>query len=207
MNYTLSKKKAKELLSAKLSHFMGVSPAEATNEQYYKAIALIVRDMMSAGRAEFTETAAKAGTKRVYYLCMEFLMGRSLKNNLYNLNLTETFESVLSDYGVKLENLYDCEPDAGLGNGGLGRLAACYLDGLATQGYPARGYSILYEAGIFKQRIVDGWQTELPDFGFPAARFGLCRTRKAQSRFTLRAMLWIPGMRNSTTWKSSTTNP
>ena len=128
MNYTLSKKKAKELLSAKLSHFMGVSPAEATNEQYYKAIALIVRDMMSAGRAEFTETAAKAGTKRVYYLCMEFLMGRSLKNNLYNLNLTETFESVLSDYGVKLENLYDCEPDAGLGNGGLGRLAACYLD-------------------------------------------------------------------------------
>lgn len=173
MNYTLSKKKAKELLSAKLSHFMGVSPAEATNEQYYKAIALIVRDMMSAGRAEFTETAAKAGTKRVYYLCMEFLMGRSLKNNLYNLNLTETFESVLSDYGVKLDNLYDCEPDAGLGNGGLGRLAACYLDGLATQGYPARGYSILYEAGIFKQRIVDGWQTELPDFWLPGGEVWL----------------------------------
>lgn len=173
MNYTLSKKKAKELLSAKLSHFMGVSPAEATNEQYYKAIALIVRDMMSAGRAEFTETAAKAGTKRVYYLCMEFLMGRSLKNNLYNLNLTETFESVLSDYGIKLENLYDCEPDAGLGNGGLGRLAACYLDGLATQGYPARGYSILYEAGIFKQRIVDGWQTELPDFWLPGGEVWL----------------------------------
>ena len=173
MNYTLSKKKAKELLSAKLSHFMGVSPAEATNEQYYKAIALIVRDMMSAGRAEFTETAAKAGTKRVYYLCMEFLMGRSLKNNLYNLNLTETFERVLSDYGVKLETLYDCEPDAGLGNGGLGRLAACYLDGLATQGYPARGYSILYEAGIFKQRIVDGWQTELPDFWLPGGEVWL----------------------------------
>lgn len=100
-------------------------------------------------------------------------MGRSLKNNLYNLNLTETFESVLSDYGVKLENLYDCEPDAGLGNGGLGRLAACYLDGLATQGYPARGYSILYEAGIFKQRIVDGWQTELPDFWLPGGEVWL----------------------------------
>lgn len=173
MNYTLSKKKAKELLSAKLSHFMGVSPEEATNEQYYKAIALIVRDMMSAGRAEFTENAAKAGTKKIYYLCMEFLMGRSLKNNLYNLNLTETFESVLSDYGVKLDSLYDCEPDAGLGNGGLGRLAACYLDGLATQGYPARGYSILYEAGIFKQRIVDGWQTELPDFWLPGGEVWL----------------------------------
>ncbi len=173
MNYALSKKKAKELLSAKLSHFMGVSPAEATNEQYYKAIALIARDMMSAGRAEFTETAAKAGTKKIYYLCMEFLMGRSLKNNLYNLNLTETFESVLSDYGVKLDALYECEPDAGLGNGGLGRLAACYLDGLATQGYPARGYSILYEAGIFKQRIVDGWQTELPDFWLPGGEVWL----------------------------------
>ncbi len=167
MNYALSKKKAKELLSAKLSHFMGVTPDEATDEQYYKAIALILRDMMSRGRAEFSEAADKAGTKKIYYLCMEFLMGRSLKNNLYNLNLTEVFESVLSDYGVKLENLYACEPDAGLGNGGLGRLAACYLDGLATQGYPARGYSILYEAGIFKQKLVDGWQTELPDFWLP----------------------------------------
>ena len=167
MNYALSKKKAKELLSAKLSHFMGVSPEEATDEQYYKAIALILRDMMSQGRAEFSEEADKAGTKKIYYLCMEFLMGLSLKNNLYNLNLTDVFESVLADYGVKLESLYACEPDAGLGNGGLGRLAACYLDGLATQGYPARGYSILYEAGIFKQKLVDGWQTELPDFWLP----------------------------------------
>ncbi|MGN0519892.1 MAG: glycogen/starch/alpha-glucan phosphorylase [Candidatus Fimenecus sp.] len=173
MNYALSKKKAKELLTAKLSHFMGVTPEEATDEQYYKAIALIIRDMMSAGRAEFSEEAAKAGTKKVYYLCMEFLMGRSLKNNLYNLNLTEVFDSVLSDYGVKLENLYECEPDAGLGNGGLGRLAACYLDGLATQGYPARGYSILYEAGIFKQKLVDGWQTELPDFWLPGGEVWL----------------------------------
>ena len=167
MNYSLSKKKAKELVEAKLSHFMGVSPEEATDEQYYKAIALIVRDMMSQGRTEFSEKAAKAGTKKVYYLCMEFLMGRSLKNNLYNLNLTDVFASVLADYGVKLENLYECEPDAGLGNGGLGRLAACYLDALATDGYPARGYSILYECGIFKQKLVDGWQTELPDNWLP----------------------------------------
>lgn len=173
MNYALSKKKAKELLTAKLSHFMGVTPEEATDEQYYKAIALIVRDMMSEGRAAFSEEAAKAGTKKIYYLCMEFLMGRSLKNNLYNLNLTEVFDSALADYGVKLENLYDCEPDAGLGNGGLGRLAACYLDGLATQGYPARGYSILYEAGIFKQKLVDGWQTELPDFWLPGGEVWL----------------------------------
>ncbi len=173
MNYSLTKKKAKELVEAKLSHFMGVTPEEATDEQYYKAIALIVRDMMSEGRADFTEQAAKSGAKRVYYLCMEFLMGRSLKNNLYNLNLTETFEKVLADYGVKLESIFECEPDAGLGNGGLGRLAACYLDGLATEGYPARGYSILYEAGIFKQKLVDGWQTELPDFWLPGGEVWL----------------------------------
>ena len=173
MNYALSKSKAKELLTAKLSHFMSVSPEEATNEQLYKALALITRDMMSAGRAEFSKNAKKKGTKQIYYLCMEFLMGRSLKNTLYNLNLTDVFSEVLGEYGVKLDSLYDCEPDAGLGNGGLGRLAACYLDGLATQGYPARGYSILYEAGIFKQKLVDGWQTELPDFWLPGGKVWL----------------------------------
>lgn len=167
MNYTLTKKQAKELIESKLSHFIGVNPKEATNEQFYKAISLIVRDMMSRGRSEFSKEGSKKGTKRVYYLCMEFLMGRSLKNNLYNLNLTKVFESVLKDYGIKIDSIYDCEPDAGLGNGGLGRLAACYLDGLATQGYVSKGYSILYEYGIFKQKIVDGWQTELPDFWLP----------------------------------------
>ena len=87
MNYSLSKKKAKELVEAKLSHFMGVSPQEATNEQFYKAIALILREMMGEGRAEFNKMAQKEGTKKVYYLCMEFLMGQSLKNHLYNLAL------------------------------------------------------------------------------------------------------------------------
>ena len=167
MNYSLKKKQAKELIEAKLSHFIGVNPNEATNEQFYKAISLIVRDMMGKGRAEFSQQCSEKGAKRIYYLCMEFLMGRSLKNNLYNLNLTEVFESALKDYGVKLDSIYECEPDAGLGNGGLGRLAACYLDGLATQGYVAKGYSIRYEYGIFKQKLVDGWQTELPDFWLP----------------------------------------
>ncbi|MDE5994589.1 MAG: glycogen/starch/alpha-glucan phosphorylase [Oscillospiraceae bacterium] len=173
MNYSLTKAQAKQLLESKLSHFIGVNPEEATNEQYYKAVSLIVRDMMSQGRTEFSKEASKKGAKRVYYLCMEFLMGRSLKNNLYNLNLTKTFESALKDFGVKLESLYECEPDAGLGNGGLGRLAACYLDGLATGGYCAKGYSILYEYGIFKQKLVDGWQTELPDFWLPGGEVWL----------------------------------
>ncbi len=173
MNYKLTKKEAKEQITNKLSHYFGVSPEEATYEHYYKAIALILRDMMMQGRKEFHNQSKKSDSKKIYYLCMEFLMGRSLKNNLYNLNLTKTMESALKDFGIRLEKLYDCEPDAGLGNGGLGRLAACYLDGLATQGYFAKGYSILYEYGIFKQKLVDGWQTELPDFWLPGGEVWL----------------------------------
>ena len=173
MNYKLTKSQAKDMLEKKLLHFFGISTENATYEQYYKAVAMIVRDMMAQGRAELSRKADDEGKKRVFYLSMEFLMGRSLKNTLFNLNLTKTFESVLKDYGIKLENLYDCEPDAGLGNGGLGRLAACYLDGLATQGYPARGYSILYEYGIFRQKLVDGRQTELPDDWLPGGEVWL----------------------------------
>ena len=173
MNYSLTKAQAKELISAKLSHFFGVSPEEATDEQYYKAVALIVKDLMHDGLRESRKKADESDSKRIYYLSMEFLMGRSLKNNLYNLNLTKTFTSALKDFGINIEKLYDCEPDAGLGNGGLGRLAACYLDGLATQGYVGMGYSIMYECGIFKQKLVDGWQTELPDFWLPGGELWL----------------------------------
>ena len=167
MNYTLTTAQAKELIETKLSHNLGVTPEEATYEQYYTAVATVIRDMLRKGRAEFKKQSNEADTKNVYYLSMEFLMGRSLKNNLFNLNLTSTIEKALDSFGIKLDKLYECEPDAGLGNGGLGRLAACYLDGLATQGYNGMGYSILYEFGIFKQKIIDGWQTELPDFWLP----------------------------------------
>ena len=167
MDYSLTKKAAEEQITAKLSHFFGVTPEEANYEQFYKAIAMITRDMLRQGRHEFEKRCEESGSKRVYYLCMEFLMGRSLKNTLYNLNLIPVMEAALKDFGIKLDKLYDCEPDAGLGNGGLGRLAACYLDALATDGYLGMGYSILYEYGIFKQKIVDGWQTELPDNWLP----------------------------------------
>ncbi len=173
MNYKLTKKQAKEMLENKLLHYFGVSTENATYEQYYKAVTMIVRDMMAQGRAELTKKADAEGKKRVFYLSMEFLMGRSLKNTLFNLNLTKTFEGVLKDFDIKLDKLYDCEPDAGLGNGGLGRLAACYLDGLATQGYPARGYSILYEYGIFRQKLIEGRQTELPDNWLPGGEVWL----------------------------------
>lgn len=158
---------AKKAISDKLSHFFGVDPKTATNEQYYKAVAMIVRDTLSEMNSEFRNEAKEQDSKEIYYLCMEFLMGRSLKNNLYNLDLTSVFDEALKSFDVKLEKLYDEEPDAGLGNGGLGRLAACYLDGLATNGFRSMGYSLRYEAGIFKQKLIDGWQTELPDFWLP----------------------------------------
>lgn len=164
---------AKKAIGDKLSHFFGVDPKTASDEQYYKAVSMIVRDMLTQLHSEFREEAKNQDSKEIYYLCMEFLMGRSLKNNLYNLDLTKTFESALSSYGVKLDRLYEQEPDAGLGNGGLGRLAACYLDGLATDGFQSMGYSICYEAGIFKQKLVDGWQTELPDFWLPGGEVWL----------------------------------
>ncbi len=166
-NTKLTPSEARELIVAKLSHNFGVSPNDATDEHYYKAVALVVKDLMREQQKKFTSAAVSQGKKTVYYLCMEFLMGRSLKNDLYNLGLEETMRYALQGLQIKLDTIYEQEPDAGLGNGGLGRLAACFLDGLATQNYSSMGYSLRYEYGIFKQKLVDGWQTELPDFWLP----------------------------------------
>lgn len=170
MDYKQPVQKIKETIQAKLECVFGVSLENATDEQCYKAVALTVRELMALGRSEYMAEAEKTQTKQVYYLCMEFLLGRSLKNNLYNLGIEGDFRSALSQMGLKLDALYEQEPDAGLGNGGLGRLAACFLDGLASQGYPATGYSLRYEYGIFRQKLVDGWQTELPDFWLPGGK-------------------------------------
>lgn len=181
MNQGISVSQAKKLINDKLSHFFGVTPDTATDEQYYKSVAMILRDELSEMISAFRHTANGQDSKQVYYLCMEFLMGRSLKNNLYNLGLTDVFSEALKGFGVKLEKLYALEPDAGLGNGGLGRLAACYLDGLATTGIQSMGYCIRYEAGIFRQKLVDGWQTELPDFWLPGGDVWLVpREERAQ---------------------------
>ena len=155
------------LIERKLSHNLGVTPDQASDEMFYKACVLSLLEIMSERRAQFKKECDKKEAKTIYYLSMEFLMGRSLKNNLYNLDLTDTMQKALATFKVKLDNLYDFEPDAGLGNGGLGRLAACFLDGLSTGGYSAMGYCIKYELGIFRQKLVDGWQTELPDFWLP----------------------------------------
>ena len=168
MHIPSTKEDLKEQIVTRLSRFLGVMPRDADDGHYYKALAGYLRDLLGSLRSDFSQR--KRESKRVYYLSMEFLMGRSLKNTLFNLGLTQLAEDALKDFGVKLEKLYDCEPDPGLGNGGLGRLAACYLDALATREIPATGYSILYEFGIFQQKLVDGWQTELPEFWLPGGK-------------------------------------
>ncbi len=155
------------MIERKLSHNFGVTPDQASDELFYKACVLCLLEIMNDRRAEFKKSTDEEEAKTVYYMSMEFLMGRSLKNTLFNLDLTETMSKALAKFKVKLDKLYDFEPDAGLGNGGLGRLAACYLDALSTGGYPAMGYCIRYELGIFRQKLVDGWQTEMPDFWLP----------------------------------------
>ncbi len=168
-----TKKEATELLKGKLSKFFGISDSEVSKEQIYKAVVMAVRDILLEKRNKYSKTVKEKKGKRVYYLCMEFLVGRSLKNNLYNLDLTKQFEDAVKAYGYSLEDLYEYEPDAGLGNGGLGRLASCFMDALASQDYPAMGYSIRYEYGLFKQKIVDGWQMELPDIWLPGGEVWL----------------------------------
>ena len=162
-----TQKEIKELLETKLSRNFGCSSADASAEQMYKASALTIRDILAQKRNDFKKEVNREGEKRVYYMCMEFLMGRSLKTNLHNLGLEKQYKAALKSMGFDLEDLYELEPDAGLGNGGLGRLAACFMDSLSSLDYPATGFSICYEYGLFKQRIIDGMQVEMPDVWLP----------------------------------------
>ena len=180
----LTEQEAHEMIAGKLTRYFGVSAKEATREQIYKAVVMSIKDLMLQKRQKFYLKTKKAKAKRVYYLCMEFLMGRSLKNSIYNLGIENAVQGALKKFKVSLEDLYEEEPDAGLGNGGLGRLASCFLDGLATQNYPAMGFSILYQYGLFKQKIVDGWQIELPDVWLPGGSVWL--TQRTDRQFIVR---------------------
>ncbi len=151
----------------KLQGIYNVSPDEASDKQVYQMLSDVIVGILKKKRQTFINRTHSAGGKQIYYLSMEFLMGRSLKTSIYNLGVADEVRDMLDEFGINLEKIYDYEPDAGLGNGGLGRLAACYLDALATQGLPAMGHSICYEYGIFQQKLEDGWQTEFPDNWLP----------------------------------------
>ena len=153
----------RKAIETKLTRHYGVSPAEADSGQMYHAVILTAKDILSERRTAFKEQIKKKKEKRICYLCMEFLMGPMLRQNLTNLGIYDSYASVLGDMGFDLSLICASEPDPGLGNGGLGRLAACFMDSLATLGYHATGFSICYEYGLFRQRILDGDQIELPD--------------------------------------------
>src|SRR5208337_299939 len=140
-----------------------LAPHEAGTRERFEAFAHSVRDILAHRWWRTETTYARLDPKRVYYLSMEFLIGRQLANNVTNLQLDRQTERTLQDIDVDWISLVEEEPDAGLGNGGLGRLAACFLDSLATLQIPAMGYGLRYEYGLFRQEIVDGWQRESPD--------------------------------------------
>ena len=142
---------------------IGLDPAAATARDQFEALARSVRDILSQRWLLTDKTYEQQNPKRLYYLSMEFLIGRSLGNNVMNLLLTPLANEVLADRNLRLVEILEQEPDAGLGNGGLGRLAACFLESAATLQLPAMGYGLRYEYGIFRQSIQNGWQQELPD--------------------------------------------
>ncbi len=159
----MNKTEVAKKLEEKCNLHFGCPLCAATTQQAYRAACLVVRDLLIEKNLAFSRKNTAEEKKEVYYLSMEFLVGTSLRNNLFNLRLERAFEDALSAAGINLYDLYAKEPDAGLGNGGLGRLASCYMDAATTGSLPFTGFSIRYEFGIFKQKIVDGWQMEFPD--------------------------------------------
>lgn len=157
------KEKIKSSISGKLRRYYGKTVENATPDQIYKACAFTVRDEIMEKWAESRELLEKGHKKELYYLSFEFLMGRALGNNILNIMQTDVYREALSEMGLDLSSVEEVENDAGLGNGGLGRLAACFLDSLSTLELPAFGCGIRYEYGLFKQKIIDGYQIEMPD--------------------------------------------
>ena len=156
----ISRDEVRSAIEDKLCAHFGVTSKNATDDQVFRASAIVIREIMSRLLA-FGED--KKADREVHYLSMEFLMGRSLMKNAFNLGISEALIGAISDLGRNASDIFEEENDAGLGNGGLGRLAACYMDSMASLGIPATGYSICYELGIFRQKIQDGKQTEVAD--------------------------------------------
>ena len=160
---TYNKETLKEAIVQKLRLNYGCTEKQATDGEMMKACAMVLRDIMAERGVQTRENTTREEKRKVHYLSLEFLMGRSLMKNAFNLELLGALNEAIDELGFKAADIFEMEPDAGLGNGGLGRLAACYLDSMTTLEIPAAGYSICDELGIFKQKIVEGQQVELPD--------------------------------------------
>ena len=156
-----TKKELEQQIIGKLRRNFGREVEEATPVHMFRACALVLRDIMSARELETESRIRDSHARQVHYLSLEFLMGRSLEKNAYNLGVLPQLKEAVEGLGFSAPDLFEVEPDAGLGNGGLGRLAACYLESMTTLEIPATGYSICYELGLFKQKIVDGQQVDV----------------------------------------------
>ncbi|MGB3567213.1 MAG: glycogen/starch/alpha-glucan phosphorylase, partial [Priestia megaterium] len=157
------KKSFQEAFLKKLEMTYGKSFKESTVQDHYHTLGNMVREYISSDWISTNEIHRSSHTKQVYYLSIEFLLGRLLGQNLLNLGIREVVKEGLSELNISLENIEEIEVDAGLGNGGLGRLAACFLDSLASLNLPGHGYGIRYKHGLFDQKIVNGFQIELPE--------------------------------------------
>lgn len=200
----------REAILAKLAYAVGKDPARATRHDWFLAVALTVRDRLVDGWMATTRGVYEADRKRVYYLSLEFLIGRLLGDALVNLGLAGPVRAALADLGVDAAAVLKVEPDAALGNGGLGRLAACLMDSMATLGVAGFGYGIRYEHGLFKQGLDDGWQVERPEdwlaFGnpweferpdsvYPVRLYGEVREEGPRDADGRRALAWEGGQR------------
>ena len=160
---SFDKESIKASIIGKLMRYNGRTISDASEQQIYKAVASTVRDQIMQKFTVAREERKAHKSKRLYYLSVEFLMGRSMYCNMLNLVSTKEYREALSELGINLDDILKEEPEPGLGNGGLGRLAACFLDSLSSLDLPAMGCTIRYEYGLFRQKIVDGQQVELPD--------------------------------------------
>ncbi len=158
-----SKQSFKEHYHKRISSLFGKSLVDATDSDKYVALASLISDHINGYWAETNDTYLATEQRIVYYFSLEFLVGKFLENNLIYLGLREVCEDGLASLGISLQSLLDVEPEAGLGNGGLGRLAACFLDSMASQSIAGNGCGIRYKYGLFQQKIIDGYQVELPD--------------------------------------------
>ena len=158
-----NKEEFKANLSARLRRQYGKDISQANKHDLFDAVSASAMEIIMPNWMATRDEYEKKSTKQLYYLSAEFLMGRALGNNLINAGIKDAVEDVLKEMNINFDMIEDEEPDAGLGNGGLGRLAACFLDSLATLDYPGHGYGIRYEYGMFEQKIEDGYQVEYPD--------------------------------------------
>ena len=163
MDKHFDKERFKETVRDNVRNLFRKTLKEATQQQLFQAVAYAVKDVIIDNWMATQQVMDEEDPKILYYMSMEFLMGRALGNNLINLTAYKEVKEALSEMGFDLNVIEDQEPDAALGNGGLGRLAACFLDSLATLGYPAYGCGIRYRYGMFRQKIENGYQVEVPD--------------------------------------------